>query len=250
MALRNELIEQGNFLFRNRSYLPLTILITGLILYVLKEMKYTGIDDTSLIIYELACFLVCLTGFFIRAITIGYTADRTSGRNTHAGQIAESINTSGMYSMCRHPLYLGNFIIWSGIALFTQNPWFIIVFILLFWVYYERIMYAEEAFLIDKFGEGYLNYSQKTPAFTPNLRKLTRPTIPFSLRKVIRQEKSGILNLFLVILLFRSLGEYFAHSTVSQVEIYWVIGFVFSVVYYVTIKIIEKQTNWLAADRS
>ena len=32
----------------------------------------------------------------------------TSGRNTH-DQVADSLNTSGIYSIVRHPLYVGNF---------------------------------------------------------------------------------------------------------------------------------------------
>jgi len=214
----------------------------------MKEMKNPPIDDMSVRIFELACFVVCLTGFLVRAITIGYTADRTSGRNTHAGQIAESINTTGMYSLCRHPLYLGNFIIWLGVAALTQNGWFMLAFMLVFWLYYERIMFAEEEFLIEKFGNDYLKYSGSTPAFIPNFKKYRRPLLRFSLRKVIRQEKSGILNLFAVFLLFRGLGEYITHS-LQHVEIYWIVGFGSALLYYITVKILEKKTNLLKTDR-
>ena len=36
---------------------------------------------------------------------------KTSGKNT-AKQIAESLNTSGIYSVLRNPLYLANFLNW------------------------------------------------------------------------------------------------------------------------------------------
>jgi len=51
-------------------------------------------------------------GFIIRAIAIGTTPKGTSGRNTKEGQVAESLNTKGIYSMVRHPLYLGNYFMW------------------------------------------------------------------------------------------------------------------------------------------
>ena len=71
----------------------------------------------------------------------------TSGRNTSEGQVADTINQTGMYSMVRHPLYVGNFIMWLGIALFTASIWFVLLFIAVYWLYYERIMYAEEQFM-------------------------------------------------------------------------------------------------------
>ncbi|MGB8874133.1 MAG: hypothetical protein WCC75_12145, partial [Desulfobaccales bacterium] len=39
----------------------------------------------------------------------------TSGRNTQ-GQVAETLNTTGIYSLVRNPLYLGNFLIWLGLS--------------------------------------------------------------------------------------------------------------------------------------
>jgi len=82
-------------------------------------------------------------GLFIRAYAVGHTPANTSGRNTKE-QLADELNTTGIYSMVRHPLYLGNFFMWLGAAVLTKNGWFIVAFILLYWIYYERIMFAEE----------------------------------------------------------------------------------------------------------
>lgn len=249
MSLRTELKKQGDFLFRNRSYLPLLILIPGLYIYVMHEARVPDIMEKNNIIYELACFGVCLLGFLVRIITIGFSADSTSGRNTTAGQIAESLNTTGMYSFCRHPLYVGNFLIWLGIAAFTQNFWFIVAFILMFWVYYERIMYAEEEYLLNKFGNEYQSYSDQTPAVIPAFKNFKKPLLSFSFRKVIRQEKAGILNLFAVILLLRITGEYF-ESEAMHVELFWIVGFCVSLLLYAIIKILQKKTAIFSHDRS
>jgi protein-S-isoprenylcysteine O-methyltransferase Ste14 len=248
MSLRAELKKQGDYLFRNRSYLPLVILIPGIYIYVKHEAGLPDIMEKNNLIYELACFGVCLLGFIIRVVTIGFSADSTSGRNTRTGQIAESLNTTGVYSFCRHPLYLGNFLIWLGIAAFTQNFWFIIAFIFVFWVYYERIMYAEEEYLIGKFGNEYLNYSDNTPAFIPGFKNYKKPILPFSFRKIIRQEKAGILNLFAVILLLRVAGEYFEKEPM-HVELFWILGFCISLLWYLVIKILQKTTVIFSHDR-
>ena len=102
--------------------------------------------------------ILSFIGFVVRFYTIGTTPQGTSGRNTKE-QVAMVLNSTGMYSMLRHPLYLGNYLIWLGIAVTTFNIYFIIIMSLLFWLYYERIMFAEERFLQKKFGDKYLNWS-------------------------------------------------------------------------------------------
>lgn len=76
--------------------------------------------QTKTILTGLAIFLSVL-GFWIRSVAIATTPKGTSGRNTKEGQVAESLNTTGIYSMIRHPLYLGNYLMWIGIVLFTYN---------------------------------------------------------------------------------------------------------------------------------
>ena len=89
--------------------------------------------------------------FWVRSYTIGTTPRGTSGRNTEE-QVAEQLNSSGIYSTVRHPLYLGNYLMWIGIVLFTKSISFTIIVSLMYWLYYERIMFAEERFLERKFG--------------------------------------------------------------------------------------------------
>ena len=89
---------------------------------------------------------VGLFGFLIRIYTIGFTPKNTLGRNTKEDQIAGELNTKGLYSLTRNPLYVVIFI-GMGAVLFTGVFWFFILFIFIFWLYYERIIFAEEFFL-------------------------------------------------------------------------------------------------------
>ena len=201
MALKNELKKQGDFLFKYRSYLPIIIIVIGLIVFIQKESAASGMGGDKYT-FELMCLLVAVFGLLIRFFAIGYSGDNTSGRNTTEGQIADSVNTTGPYSLCRHPLYVGNFFMWLGIAMMTQNLWFIVAFIFLYWLYYERIMYAEEDFLIEKYGTEYTNWSEVTPAFVPSFSNWKKPIHQFSWKKVIRQEKAGILQYGIRLLYF------------------------------------------------
>jgi hypothetical protein len=133
-----------------------------------------------------------LIGFLIRAYAIATTPKGTSGRNTNE-QVAESLNTSGIYSILRHPLYLGNYLMWIGIVMFTFNIYFFFIVSLTFWLYYERIMFAEERFLEKKFGDIYLDWSKTVPAFIPSFKNYKKNEIPFSFKSILRREYSGIL---------------------------------------------------------
>ena len=110
----------------------------------------------------------CFVGFLVRFYTIATSAKDTSGRNTKQ-QVANSLNTKGIYSIIRHPLYFGNFLIWLGIAISTLNFYFVIFMSLIFWIYYERIMLVEEKFLASKFKNDFSTWSAKVPAFFPSL---------------------------------------------------------------------------------
>ena len=98
----------------------------------------------------------------IRAYTIGHTPKGTSGRNTKK-QVANALNTTGAYSLVRNPLYLGIFFMGLGVALFAHLWWLTLIYVLAFWLYYERVIFAEEAYLRDKFGAEYLSWADRTP---------------------------------------------------------------------------------------
>ena len=151
-------------------------------------------------------------GFGHSILTIGYTPRGTSGRNTKAGQVAEVLNTKGMYSLVRHPLYLGNFFMWLGIMIYVGNVWFTVVCCLLYWLYYERIMFAEEAFLRVKFGQAYLDWSVDVPSFWPRNLKWVAPDVEFSLRNVLKREYNGFFAVFLSLAMV-SAGKTYMHIT-------------------------------------
>ena len=140
MALRFEFETSGNWLFKWRSYAPLFII--PLLLYAL----LTPLESNILNLLLMLGLITSYIGECIRIYTIAFVPSGTSGRNTR-GQRATSLNTQGIYSIVRHPLYFGNFFIFLGPFLYTGNIFVIIIFVLLFWLYYERIMFAEEAFL-------------------------------------------------------------------------------------------------------
>lgn len=244
MAMREEMERQGNWLFRFRGVLPIIILAMAFGQYAYTEL-YNG--DTILqsspyeYIYSMVCLLISLFGLAIRVYTVGHTPDKTSGRNVKE-QVAEELNTTGIYSVVRNPLYLGNFFMWFGIALLTQNGWFVVAFLLFYWVYYERIIYAEEQFLSRKFGAAYDSWAASTPCFVPRLHSGIHPTYKFSWRKVILKEKNGFVAVLIIFSALDLLGSLL--TGYPPVYLWLTYAAIASIVGYGILKYIKHKKRW------
>lgn len=183
MQLRDQLETEGEWLFRYRSYLPL-LLLPLLILALLSGHRIS--DATSRTIDALGALLAVL-GIVIRASVVGYIRPGTSGRNSRR-QVAAHLNTTGLYSLVRHPLYIGNCFVTIGWSVASANGWLVFVVALSFLLYYERIALQEESFLRSKFAGDFAAWSATTPAFVPKALLWIPPDRSFSWSMVFRRE--------------------------------------------------------------
>jgi len=189
----------GVWLFRRRSYFPPLLLVVLILALMDGSSTRTG---PGLDRRFLALGLVPTTlGFAIRAFVVGTAPTGTSGRST-IEQVAAELNTTGLYSVVRHPLYLGNLLLWLGLATTTAVWWTLPVVAIAFCLLYLPIVAAEERFLRDRFGGVFVQWATETPAFWPAVGRWRRPGLPFSARIVLRQEYYGLFTvvLFVVIL--------------------------------------------------
>lgn len=206
MALIHSFENSGNILFKYRGQIPIL-----LFLFAVPIIYFTNYAFLSIQQYQIFTYIaigISVFGFLFRAYAIGTTPKGTSGRNT-SEQVAESLNTTGIYACVRHPLYVGNYFMWIGIVLFTFNIYYVVLVSLAFWLYYERIMFAEERFLERKFGQAYLDWSMKVPAFIPAFKNYITSSTNFSLRTVLRREYTGILATVLSFTFIDYLRSYF-----------------------------------------
>jgi protein-S-isoprenylcysteine O-methyltransferase Ste14 len=242
MTIHKQLEKQGNWLFRWRSYLPLLIL--PILLAALNESEsLERVLGVSNLFWEIFCLLLSFVGLAIRCLTIGYVPKGTSGRNTKR-QIAEVLNTTGMYSIVRHPLYLGNFIIFLGIVLFVQVWWFVLISVLAFWLYYERIIFAEEQFLQEKYGVLFLKWAEKTPLFLPKFRNWQKPALPFSSTNVLKREYTAFFLITTYFSVIDFLADIFAEGKL-ELELGWGVLFVIGLITYLTLGTLKTKTKIL-----
>ena len=241
MALVHEFERSGNWLFKRRSWLPAAFIVIGIIVMYLTNRQAIIFSLTE----ELFFLGVSLLGEAIRIYTVGYVPKNTSGRNTTAGQIADELNTTGIYSLVRHPLYVGNFFMWLGPVLFIRTFVLVIFFVMVYFLYYERIMFAEEQFLRGKFGEAYDKYSEKVRAVIPRLRGFVKPALPFSIKSIIRREHNSFVNIFAIFVTLDLFRNYFLSERIYLTPIWMYIGAPAGLI-WVMIRLIYKRTSWLS----
>lgn len=245
MALHQEFEEQGNFLFKYRSYFPILLIpVAFWVVFETLKIHPECFSLDALTHVEVLAIASCLLGLLIRIVTVGFTPKNTSGRNTES-QLADTLNTTGIYSTVRHPLYLGNFFMWLGIAFLTANFWFIVTFVLAYYLYYERIMYAEEQFLTRKFGETYTKWAEVTPAFIPSFKNKRETKLTFSIKKVLKKEKNGLFAIFLLIFIFNCLVTYFLTESFMTHKTWSTYAMILTGIVYFILKFIKSGTTWL-----
>jgi protein-S-isoprenylcysteine O-methyltransferase Ste14 len=241
MPLIEEFESTGHWLFRWRSYLPLAT-----VAFVLGGIEYFNYPYGSHLLdelWEVLCLMISFSGLAVRALTIGYATSGTAGRNTK-GQVAADLNTTGMYSIIRNPLYMGNFLMVLGVMLFLRVWWIPVIYMLVFALYYERIIFAEEKFLRNKFSARYMDWASQTPAFLPRFNRWQAPELPFRWRKVLRREYHGLIAIASSMFLLEAAGDlYLGHG--FEIDTLWAIFLPLAFGSYLVIRFLHKRTGVL-----
>ena len=244
MSTQNQLEKLGNQFFRYRGQIPVILFLLAFGLMHVFPMYQNWLNPY----YSFFAISLVLIGHLIRVLAIGRRSKHTSGRNRHQ-QVAHALNSTGLYSMVRHPLYLGNMVTYIGWAIFTGINWLVPVFLIFFLVYYRVIIYAEEQFLTRKFGQDYLDWKKQTPILLPAFWKYKANPLPFSIKIVLENEYAGwaaSMTTAFVLLWFQIylLGKLEAYQ-------YALIGLaLFIVVFGLGMRFLKKKTRFLKVDWS
>jgi len=162
--------------------------------------------------------LFIITGILIRCTTIGlvYIIRGGSKRRIYA----ETLVTDGMYKVCRNPMYLGNILILFGFGLFANSLVFVLIFIPLFVFFYAAIIFAEEDFLLKKFGQQFIDYKANSNAIIPKWGNLQAAFEgqTFKWRKVIYKEHNSLFLYFTGICLILLYHGYIGISFFMVIE--------------------------------
>ncbi len=180
-------IQAGKWLFRFRSFTPLPLLVVCLLFF--RPQSVSGwLTPLGL--------LLALLGEAVRMMAVGGSYAGTSGREAHLR--ADKLNVTGLYSLTRNPLYIGNILIFSGLATVYGNLWVLALMVLFLALQYHLIVAAEEMYLRGKYGDEYQGYCRQVPRFLPRFHGFTPSLHPFSWKKVLLKENDSVFNLGVV----------------------------------------------------
>lgn len=240
MSLVEEFDKRGNWFFKYRSFLPVILYPLATLVLIIELRQDIQLPELT---WSIICLAVSLLGLIVRILVIGFTPKGTSGRNT-TKQVANSVNTKGIYSIVRHPLYLGNFLMWFGIILYVNNIWFDITTVLLFWLYYERIMFAEEQFLKGKFGDQYLKWSMTAPPFFPKFKGYQPADLEFSFKNVLKREYNGLFAVGISFAYLNVLKNYLTDKKFMITD-FWLYTLVVTFIIFIVLRTLKKTTRIL-----
>jgi protein-S-isoprenylcysteine O-methyltransferase Ste14 len=174
------MVRIGNFLFHYRNGLfPLA--------YLLLFCNSPRIFANQAIAIAIG-FAIALSGQVLRAFTIGLVYIRRGGKNRHV--YADNLVQEGLFSHCRNPLYVGNFLIIAGLGFIANSMLFLAIGIPFFIFAYAAIISAEENFLRNKFGGAFDSYCARVNRVLLNPRGLgeTWRKHSFAWRRLIVKE--------------------------------------------------------------
>ena len=138
----------GAVLFRNRGWLPVPFIVIPLLVPGIMSSVNWTIGGLLIALGE----IVRLSG-----VAAAGTVTRRRSRNV------QRLVTYGIFAWVRNPLYVGNFLIWTGFVVISGVLWFLPAAIGLFAFEYSLIVRYEEGVLESIFGEEYRTYKATVP---------------------------------------------------------------------------------------
>lgn len=145
-----------------------------------------SLDSFTAFFMELGGYLFLLSGLVIRIWCIFYIGGRKS----------KEIITTGPYSLCRNPLYVGTFLLAIGVGLCFENLLMVFLVPAILIPTHVITVRMEESHLESQFGDPYRSYIQKVPRFWPRFSNFNSPdTINVHINAVwkIVQNAVGVL---------------------------------------------------------
>jgi protein-S-isoprenylcysteine O-methyltransferase Ste14 len=132
------------------------VLAAGFILH--KIFPLAILSDPGALSKVLAGILFVIGGVIMVPTTRLMLRKKT---NPRPDRPTSTIVSEGFFRYSRNPLYLSLMLIYSGIAVYSNSLWVVLLFPLLFFGLERGVVFREERYLEGKFGDEYLQYKKK-----------------------------------------------------------------------------------------
>ncbi len=190
---------------------------------------------------------VVLLGQIIRGMTIGLDYIIRGGRDRKV--YAEDLVTTGIFSHCRNPLYVGNLLVLLGLGIVANSLYFVGILMPIFLLFYQAIVLAEENFLRNKFGKGYDDYTQDVNRWWFSWKGLgtTLNNSSFKWKRFLLKEYNSTYTWMVGALLLIAKHQYLENSQlIDQNFPYYLAALLFITVVYLYIKFLKKTKRLIS----
>ncbi len=180
-------VKIGEWFFKSRDYTPIPLIILLLIF-----------GEATALTATLGLLLITFGELFrIYSVAFIGTVSRTRSHST-----GQRLITTGPFAYVRNPLYVGNFGITAGVAVFGGVTWIFVLTVLLFAIQYYYIVRFEEDLLLERFGEEYAEFMRTTPRWIPqHFPKLEAIEWPDNFSPSLKSEKRTLTTIFALVFL-------------------------------------------------
>ena len=157
----------GAWLFRYRSILPVPL---ALILILVPYAQTRALWPVG------AGVLLVVLGQALRVWAVRHIGTISRTRTTRFGPLM----TAGPYAVVRNPLYVGNWLLWTGFACWSRLLWMVPVAWAIFFAQYRAIAAWEAEFIRSKYPGAYDEYARQVRPWMPRWppRSELRPVAP------------------------------------------------------------------------
>lgn len=147
----------GGWLFRQRTIIPLPIVVAILLLRVGETPPSIALIATGV--------ALTIAGEALRLWGVHHIGVISRTRSDRLGPLIDS----GPFAFVRNPLYVGNIALWAGFALVARLVWLAPVIVVVLAAEYHAIVRWEEQLLEARLGAAYRDYALRVPRWIPNL---------------------------------------------------------------------------------
>lgn len=180
------------FLFSNRSYMPIPFLIVALAFAHPSAAPFA------------AGFIFIVVGEAMRIWGVAYAGPLTRATGNVG---APELIVAGPFAHLRNPLYFGNIVMYVGVGILANAlvPWLPLAALVYFAFQYYMIVTLEEEFLRKEFSEQFQEYVKNVPRFVPRISPYRSPAQARQkpdFKAAIRSERRTFQAMIVTILLF------------------------------------------------
>lgn len=234
------MVAIGNFFFKYRNWI--FILFYAALFLPSPALFSKEMFDESYLWYPIiAGLIITVAGQLIRGLTIGLAYIIRGGKE--GKPYADGLVTTGIFSHCRNPLYVGNILMLLGVGILANSLFYVGIMIPLFLFIYQAIVLAEENFLRGKFGNGFDAYCRDVNRWWPKLSGLiaTVSSMEFKWKRWILKEHTTqyiwLAGIFLI--LFLKYPEFSGDDiTIRNQNIIYSLGLL--TLMYVIVRLLKK----------